>query len=374
MTDKARSRARHLSADRWFFPLAAAYAALAVPLSLQGMLGGRAWLAGLSSPLTHAHELLFGFGLAVVAGYLINRTTPARMMLLAGLWLLARALFLWLPGSAAALAANLAFAALLALLAAPQFLRAAKRWRNQVFGPLIIALALAVAGYHLLTGGSAGPQNTVVYQAVLLFGLLMLLMGGRIIAPAVAGAIERAGGTLEARVQPRIEGALILVMLAALVLATLPGSRPLAGVLLLLAGPLALLRLLRWRPWHCRHRPDLLCLMLGYGWLAAGTVLLGLAWTAGHPAPGAAAHALTVGAMGVLTTTVMARVRLIRARRDPAAEWSTPVIALTVSAAAVLRIAWPASTTALWAAAALWSTAYLLLLGLFARTTAPGNR
>lgn len=373
MTRTARSSARRIPAERWFFPLAAAYASVSVPLSLQGMLGGAAWIPGLSSPLTHAHELLFGFGLAVVAGYLINRATRAQLWLLAGLWLAARALFLWLPGSVAALAANLGFAALLAALAAPQFLRAAKRWRNQVFGPLIIAFALAVAAYHLLPAWRAGLQTTTVYQAVLLFGLLMLLMGGRIIAPAVAGAIERAGGTLEARVQPRIEGALILVMLAALILAALPSGRLLAGALLLLAGPLAALRLLRWRPWRCTHRPDLLCLMLGYGWLAAGIVLLGLAWTFDTLHPGAAGHALTVGAMGVLTTTVMARVRLLRAKRDPAGEWSTPVIALAISAAAVLRVAWPASTTALWLAAALWGTAYLLLLSLFARVPAQGT-
>lgn len=372
MNDRPRRTGGRTTADRWFFPLAAAYAALAVPLSLQGMLG-TARLPGLSTPLTHAHELLFGFGLAVVAGYLINRIGRVQLGLLVVLWLVARVLFVSLPGTTAALTANLAFAAALAAFAAPQFLRSAKRWRNRVFGPLIIAFAGVVAAYHLPGTATADLRESAVHLAVLLFGLLMLLMGGRIIAPAAAGAIERAGGSLEARVQPRIEAALIVIMLAALVFAAMPGTRLAEGLLLLGAGLLAALRMLRWRPWLCLHRPDLLCLMLGYGWVAAGVFLMGTSWIWNQPPPGAAAHGLTVGAIGVLTATVMARVRLLRHKRDPAAEWSTPVIALAISTAAILRIGLPGSPDALWLAAGLWSGAYLLLLTRFAGEASNSN-
>ncbi len=361
---------RRLAAERLFFPLAAAYAALAVPLSLHGMLSGRPLLAGLSSPLMHAHELLFGFALAVVAGYLINRLSLTRLLMLGGLWLLARILFLTLPGSLPALMANIAFAAVVAAFTAPQFMRAAKRLRNHVFGPVLIALALAVAAYHLLPALGVAPPQIAVHQTLLLFGLLMVLMGGRIIAPAVAGAIERGGGTLEARVQPRIEGILIVLMLAALGASLFPGGTALAGGLLLLAGPLTAVRLIRWRPWQCRQRWDLLCLMLGYAWLSVSLTLLGMSHLSGSLPPAIATHGLTVGAMGTLTATVMARVRLVRRKLDPAQEWSTPVVALAISAAAVLRIGWPASPPALWLAAGLWTLAFILLLGLFARVPA----
>ncbi|MCC5857906.1 MAG: NnrS family protein [Ectothiorhodospiraceae bacterium] len=360
-------RTQPVAAERLLFPLAALQAALIVPASLYGMRSGAPALAGLSSPLGHAHELLFGFALAVVGGYLINRIRRDVLWLLAGIWLMARILFLYLPGSMLATLANVAFAVLLIWHAAPQFLRAAKRWRNRLIGPLLIALGLTAAGYHL-AGFPLRPR--IVEMSLLLFALLMLFMGGRIIAPAVAGAIERAGGQLTARVQPGIEGSLILLLLGALLVRPLPQGAGISGLMLLIAGFLAAVRLLRWQPWRIRQRPDLLCLILGYAWLAVALGLLGGAWTIGLSAPGAATHALTVGAMGTLTATVMARVRLVRRRLDPAREWSTPVIALLVSLAAVLRVGWPAADAALWVASAAWSAAWLLVLGLFLRVRA----
>ena len=64
----------------------------------------------------------------------------------------------------------------------------------------------------------------------MLFAMLMPFTGGRVIAPAAAGAIERAGGHLEARVQPRIEGVLLVGMACAVVLAALPDGRATSGV------------------------------------------------------------------------------------------------------------------------------------------------
>jgi uncharacterized protein involved in response to NO len=360
-------RSEPVAAERLLFPLAALQAALIVPASLHGMRSGNPLLPGLASPLGHAHELLFGFALAVVGGYLLNRLRRQTLWLLAGLWFSGRVFFLLMPGSLLAALVSAAFAATLTWHAAPPFLRAAKRWRNRILGPLLIALALVAAGYHLW---GFVLQPIVLHQTLLLFGLLMLIMGGRIIAPAVAGAIERSGGTLEARVQPRVEAALILLMLGALVLRPVaPGTVP-SGLLLLVAGTLAAVRLVRWQPWRVRQRPDLLCLMLGYGWLSVGLCLLGYAWAFSSMPTGSAVHGLTVGALGTLTATVMARVRLVRRRLEPAREWSTPVIALLIAAAAVLRIGWPASETALWLAAGAWSAAWLLVLALMFRVPA----
>ncbi len=362
-----RRWSRPAAAERLLFPLAALQAALIVPLSLHAMLGGNLAPSALSSPSGHAHELLFGFALAVVGGYLINRIPAGALWLLGAVWLAARLLFLCAPGSAVAALMNGLFAALIAWYAAPQFLRAAKRWRNRVIGPVLIALSLSAALYHL---GGVTAQPLTVHLTLLLFALLMLLMGGRIIAPAVAGAIERAGGTLEARVQPRIEATLIVLLLAALLARPWPGGQGLAGLLLLVAALVAAVRLFRWQPWRVRARPDLLCLLVGYGWLVVGTGLLGAAWAGGTLPPGTAIHGLTVGAMGTLTATVMSRVRLVRRRMDPSREWSTPVITALIAAAAALRVGLPFSEAALWLAAANWSAAWLLVLTLMVRVSA----
>lgn len=358
---------RH-AADKVFFPAAALYAGLTVPASVHGILSGNPLLPAYASVLGHAHELLFGFALAVAAGFLINRTTTVRLASLFGLWLLARATYLIMPGSIPALTANAAFAAALAWLAVPQFMKGAKKWRNQAFAPLLLGLCTVLALFH------AGPLTDMAWlrylalqEAVLLFALLMLFMGGRIIAPAAAGAIQRAGGHLEARVQPWIEGALLIIMALAVTAAAVPGARVAAGGFALLAAVLGLVRLLRWRLWAATGRPDLWCLGLGYAWLVGGLALLGTAWTTGLLAPGTATHAITVGALGTLTTGVMARVRLNRAKREPARSLTIPLMAGAIAVAALTRLLLPGDVAGLATASGLWTTAYALLLVLLVR-------
>lgn len=366
----ARRRAR-VAAEGVFFPAATLYGAVAVPLSVHGMLSGDPLLPGFAGVAGHAHELLFGFALAVVAGFLVTRASRLRIAALAGLWVLARAAFLAQPGGVAAAAANAAFAGVLGATVAPQFLRGAKKLRNRAIAPLLLALCLAAVGFQVAQlGPRPGARLLVVDEAVLLFALLMLFMGGRIIAPAAAGAIERAGGHLRARVQPRVEGALLGLVPLAMVALAVPRGRAVAGVLALAAAVLAGVRLARWRLWQCRARPDLWCLGLGYAWLAVGLALLGLAWSLGHPAAGTATHAITVGALGTLSTAVMARVRLVRNRRDPGRARLLPWIALAIALAALLRLAGGAGPVALGAAAALWSLGLLALLALLLRVPA----
>lgn len=421
--------ARPYAAERWFFPAAALYGAVAVPLSVYSMLSGRQWLPAFATPMGHAHELLFGYALAVAAGFLVNRIravpkaagrwsariggavpaarssqrsersdfgahsapygwwrtrspdrgqdflggTSARkpmkfhpeavgLALLFGLWLAARVTYIAAPQGLAAAASNVAFATLLAGLVAPKLMQGAKKLRNKAFGPAIVALAVAVGAFHFaLVSEQPAVAYVAVQEGVLLFTLLMLFMGGRILAPAVAAAIERAGGFPRARLQPRIEGALLGLMVAAVVSAALPAGRPLAGAALLLAGMLAAVRVWRWRLWQCRGRADLLCLGIGYAWLAVGLGLLGAAWLLGAIAASAALHGLTVGALGTLTASVMARVRMLRAKRDPATLRTLPYTVALIAVAAGVRIFLGQSQAGLYVAAACWSAALLLL-------------
>ena len=352
-----------LAAAPLFFPAAAVYGAAVAPLSVHGLLTGGGLVPGLSSVHAHAHELLFGFAFAVVAGFLITRTTGSRLALLFASWLLGRTGALLNTGGAIALLGNTAFAVLLAAMVAPQFLRSAKKLRNKAIAPLVLALCLALAGFHFAgLGAQVGLQWLALRETVLLLALLMLFMGGRIIAPAAAGAIQDAGGHLEARVQPRIEGALLVLMGLAVLSLPLPAARPLTGGLVLAAAALSLLRLLRWRLWACRDRPDLWCLGIGYGWLVAGLALLGLSWSLGILPASSATHAITVGALGTLAAVVMARVQRLRHKQDPATLWSLPWVTGSIGLAALARIVGHDSTTALGLAAGLWSLGLLLLL------------
>src|SRR5690606_32144810 len=232
----------------------------------------------------------------------------------------ARITYLAAPESLPAAGLNMLFAGLLTWRVVPRFTRAAKKWRNKAVAPLIIGLGLTVALYHLAPY-LAWPwlQHSLLFEAVLLLSGLMFFMGGRMIAPAIAGHLLKSGRDLEARVQPRIEGAVLILGALALILQIVPidSFRQLAGGLLILIAGMTIVRIYRWQIWHALNRPDLLSLTIGYVWLAIGWLLVGTSLLTSRISLTSALHAITIGALGTLTLTVIARTRLQRTRRDP---------------------------------------------------------
>jgi len=205
--------------------------------------------------------------------------------------------------------------------------------------------------------------STLLHEALLLLALLMFFMGGRILAPAIAGHALSQRRSQDARVQPWLEGSVLIVLLVALLLNLLSpwlATARFTGSLMLLAGVLATIRLLRWRPWQCLARPDLLVLLLGYAWLALGLMFTGLA-IAGLLPLTAMLHSITVGALGSLTFGVMARTRLIYRFRDANARpWIHPVV-LLISLAALARMLGSDQRHWLLGAAVCWSLAFMTL-------------
>lgn len=360
-----RSRRRLVAGHAVFYPAAALYAALALPASVLSMTGHAGSWPGLALPSWHAHEMLFGFALAVVAGNQLGPASLPRLAAILAIWVAARATFLCAPESAAAAVSNAAFAGVLAALLAPRLLGSAKKLRNQALPLALVAICAAAAAFPFAPHADA----TV---AVLLFALLMLFMGGRIVAPAVAGQYHRQGERLDARVQPAIEAGLIAGMALAVGSATWgrPGLAWLTAAATGTTGLLAAARIWRWRLWGLRGRPDLLCLAAGYGWVALGLVLYGTALAAGQERT-AALHVITVGGLGTLTLNVMAMTSLLKARMEPTRTriplWGTLLIAAATLARASTGEPALASPGRLWFAALCWSSAYALLLVLLIR-------
>jgi len=261
------------------------------------------------------------------------------------------------------------FALLLARYVVPRF-QAAKKWRNKVAGPLILFLCLLsvafwMAAYAPISPGLPLPGTRRIMMAAIL-GLLLLMtfMGGRIIAPAVAGTLEKRGISLEARVQPRIEGALLVLLPVAMILTFMPLADPVTGVVLLLSAVLILIRTMRWKLWHCKNRPDLLVLAIGYLWLAVGASLTGASLLQ-ETSPLPALHVITIGALGTLSISVMLRLAWQRARRSFPLTWQVLAIAGLILVAVLARL--QAGTVpfthsgALWLSALCWSAAYSLV-------------
>jgi uncharacterized protein involved in response to NO len=180
-------------------------------------------------------------------------------------------------------------------------------------------------------------------------------------------------------VQPRIEGALLASMAVAATASVFAGHLlfvALAAIATLVAGVLSGVRLLRWRLWALRGRPDLLCLAAGYGWLALGLLLYGAAVAAGRYQT-AALHIITVGALGTLTLNVMAMTWTLKARQDPARArvpvWATFLIAAATLARALANVSAYDPPVLLEVAALCWSGAFALLLVRLVRVRPRSN-
>lgn len=365
---------RPVASGTVFYPAATAYAVFA-PLAFAAQaLGFAPALPGLANGTGHAHEMLFGFALAAVAGNQAGAMSRPRLASLFLLWLAARVAFLAAPGSAGAAVANGAFAATLLVAAVPRLAGAAKKARNFVLPGTIAAICASALAFHAAQwAAGVTAARAVIGVAMLLFALLLLFMGGRILAPAIAGQLLRQGEHLDARVQPGIEWALIgaMILAVAAVIAGGDGAwRVAAAAALVAAGGLAAVRLARWRLWALRGRPDLVCLAAGYAWLAAGLALWGASVAAGIRTA-AALHLVAIGALGTLALNVMAMAWHLRARADPARSratlWGTVLVALAALARAGAQFA-PAHAPVLLGVAALsWSGAYVLLGALMLR-------
>ncbi|MBP2296924.1 NnrS family protein [Azospirillum rugosum] len=350
---------------RLFFPAAALYAALSVPLWVAGYFG---WLGIGWTPALHAHEMLMGYALAVVGGFLLTRPSKAALGLAFAAWLAGRVAVLGGVPPAIAAPLALAYPVVLFAVAGVPFLRAAKSGHNTLFGPVIGAFALAEA---LAWWGGDGGRTGALF-ALHLVGILMLVMGGRIIPSATAGEVRRQGGKLVERVQPRLEWAGAAgAILAALTVAagTWPWPVPWIGAAgAFVAGLTAWARLARWRTDAVLRRPDLWSLHLGYGWLGLGWLFLGIE-RLDPLADGAAWHVMGAGALGTLAVTMMVRATLQRESLPPDFPRPATAAVALVSLAAALRVA-AASTAPEWlmpAAAAAWAAAHLLVLWVLLR-------
>lgn len=362
MSTKPAGRRSTLPAWRLFFPLAALHAAISAPLTLAAFYHGLS-LGLLASPAAHGRELLFGFALAVIAGYLLG-PLPRRWLLgLVALWLAARGGGLLWPEALPVLLADGLFAALLAWRVVPRFL-AAKKWRNRMLSPLLGVLCLLAVA--TLVGRLARHDPlppALMHHAVLWLVLLMAFMGGRVLAPAINGHLMASRRQAGAGIQPRLEGALILLLGVTPLLAPWPSTASLAAPPMAAAGLVVMWRLGRWRPWTLAERPELLGLLLGYAWLGIGLLLAARTLWLGQPL-GGVIHAFTVGALGTLASGIMLRQAILRAKGRPEREPLLLPLALLFAVAAVLRlVAFPAGAAwlpLLWASALAWSLAWLL--------------
>jgi uncharacterized protein involved in response to NO len=365
---------------RPFFFVASVFAALMVPLwlcVLEGSLGSKSALA---PTYWHAHEMIFGFAVAVVAGFLLTAVgnwtkretlVGAPLLALAALWIGGRVVvsFPALIGREASAAIDLAFLpALGAALARP--LVAAKNRRNFVMLAVLAALFACNLMMHLdaLGVASADWQRRGAVVAVDVVIVLALVIAGRVL-PMFTRNATRIGSI---RSVPALDVLAIGSMLIVTIVDAAAPSAGLRGALAAIAGALAAARTVHWGARRSTRDPLLWILHAGYLWIPAGLLLRAAAAFDGAIPPSLATHAFTVGAIGALTLGMMARVALGHTGRPLVAGKAATAAFVMIVVAALARVVMPivapgAYLASLVAAAALWSAAFATYAASYAR-------
>ncbi|WP_197039216.1 NnrS family protein [Guyparkeria halophila] len=281
--------------------------------AMQGLLDG-----GQLDWRWHAHEMIFGVGVALVAGFLTTAAQnwtgrrawhPAGLLAVLGIWLAARLAFLLMGGDPLwpyllSIAAELGI-----LFVVARLILLSRQWHNLLFVLALTGMVLADALFALLRhdGGLAGIHG---WLGLLPIVAMLLFIAQRVVPPFSAnrlGIPPRRTGRYVAFI---LGGGPLLLLVVLLAKPVAPNAVALVGAtiatVVALTGGYALTR---W--WHRRvlTEPMLWLLFLG-----VSVVLLGLVWLAavlaGLPAGGldGPVHALGLGMLVVMAMGMMTRV------------------------------------------------------------------
>ena len=201
--------------------------------------------------------------------------------------------------------------------------------------------------------------------------LLLALIGGRVTPGFTLDFLSERGMAEQPSPFSRFDGvAILLAGIAAFAWTAQPQAMA-TGWLLVIAGLVNLVRLSRWYGWATWREPLVFILHLGYGWLGLALLILGSAVLGVGLRPTDAVHALTTGAVGVMTLAIMTRASLGHTGRPRHAGPMTVMIYLLVNLGAVLRVfgpATPLSTPLVLSLSAMaWGGAYLLFALVYGR-------
>ena len=281
------------------------------------------------SVMWHAHDMVFGYASAVAAGFLLTaiknwtgqQTLNGKpLLLLAGLWLAARALpFTGLPLVWTAIP-DLLWLAWLLVAAALPIIRA-KQWNQAAIVGKVALLLLANGVFYLgLLGVWAQGMQLGLYAGFYVMVALILTMGRRVIPFFIERGVGCPFTAQNRSWVDRTSLVLFLLFVVADLVVMATGHQGAAwamAVLALLQVPLHGLRLRGWYHPNIWQKPLLWVLYLAYGWLIVGFALKFFSGAMGI-SPFLAIHAFAYGGIATITVGMMARVTLGHTGRNVA--------------------------------------------------------
>ncbi len=358
---------------RPFYLLAASFAAISIPLWIARYLG---WAQALSNVDVnwHMHEMVFGFAIAVIIGFVF---TAGRNW--TGLWTprgnhLAALAGLWLAGRLAMLAAPPMLAALVDILFLPfaawpiySVLKRSGNKRNMFLVLLLSLLTVANGLFHAARLGWIGIASfTPIHAAILVIVMIESVIGGRVIP----GFTTNATG-VKTFTNPKLDKICItLTALACLawIVRILP---PFSASLAFAAACSQAVRLAGWKLPATLKNPLLWILHVSYAWIPLGFFALAAA-SLNLVSPSAAFHILAVGSMSGLIIGMITRTALGHTGRPLKAGGAELAMYVLVQLGVVARFVAAVSTTevrdhALACAAVSWAGAFLLYAVVYGR-------
>jgi uncharacterized protein involved in response to NO len=333
------------------------------------------WQGPANFMLWHAHEMLVGFVMAAMAGFLLTAVaTWTGRPPLAGQslgWLVAA----WLGGRVAMAASgtlpawvvapvDLAFPLLLFLLVLQEIAGAGNR-RNYPLIAISAVLVLLNLLYHLgASGVLALADRTALYLMTHTILILITIIGGRVIPNFTANWLRGRGQTRLPGNNVLVDRMTILFTVLVGIAAAFAPVHPITAVLAICAAILHALRLSAWQGLATRSEPLLLMLHVAYAWLPVGYTLMACASLGWVFPPTAALHALTMGAMGSMVLAMITRVPLGHTGRALHASPLTAVAYAVLTIAVAIRVLSPLAGAAyqamIDASAAGWMLAFAI--------------
>lgn len=355
--------------------------------SLYAVIAAAPWVARFASPDQqgfiglpvpssdwHAHEMLFGFTAAIIAGFFLtavpswtNRKpvsgTPLLMLVL--VWVLGR-MANWLPGIIPDWAAAIVDCAFVPLLVALVIRALVAGWskRNLIFLPIFAGLFSANVMVHLDRLNIVDDLSTQGHRLALdLTIALIIILGGRVVPAFTTNFLRNSGAEKLPHQSDRMTQLALISAVAMVIVNQVAPDTVLGGIVVAIAAVINGIRLLGWQGHRVLGTPILWILFLGFGFVVLGLAADALATLSDWLPRNAADHLLTIGGIGCMTIGIMTRAGLGHTGRKPHASAIMVGTYAAIGCSAVLRtlapVLWPESyATAMAIVGSLWMISF----------------
>lgn len=323
--------------------------------------------------LWHAHEMIYGFVMAVVAGFLLTAVAnwtggaPVRqlhLLILCILWLGGRIVMhasglpVWLVGIV-----DCSFIPALAISLSLPLIKN-RNVRNFIFLGILTVLFICNIVFFVM------QERLPLHIALLTIVTMISLVGGRIIPAFTVAGLRRIGLVVYQQEQTMLDRLCLFFMAALMAVFMVLGPETIAaGTVAFTAGVLQLLRLRNYHVLKALKEPMLWILHAGFGWLVLGLFMLGF-YGYGFGTLSIALHALTAGCIGSMCIGMMCRVTLGHTGRNLIAKPVTKLIFILMQITAFLRVGGPLffpQHYMLWigSSGVLWAVCFALYLPVY---------